>query len=272
MFEIFRAHYPREWADGASRAGGGERWAATAMARRLIGLLREDGALPLRDDDALAAEESSDPSWPPYMCEIPITYPHDYDTLLDAHGAGVRDTPAYALLDWTLTEPEPDEPLDEEEMVSALARHAPALAARARAVLDSVRDMWGRYREEDGFSPAHALGFDAGGLCSRRDDGLAELPALIQHRYDYVCAFNGDVDTDDNPFTHWSPEMWAESGLLTWSLANVQELEEKWGIVCDTQERTRLVWATLAGTDGLARLIGLLEELFCDITDVDAAL
>jgi len=63
--------------------------------------------------------------------------------------------------------------------------------------------------------------------------------------------------------------MWGESGLLTWSLANVQELEEKWGIVCDTQERTRVVWATLAGTDGLARLIGLLEGLFCDSTDVD---
>jgi len=123
--------------------------------------------------------------------------------------------------------------------------------------------------EDSGFSPGDALSFDAGGVCARRDDGLVELPALIQHRYDYLCAFNGDSSEDDNPFTHWDTAQWATSGLLAWSTDNVEDLAEKWAVVCDAQERTRMAWDALAVPDGLQRLIPLLEEMLGADTEAD---
>ena len=314
----------------------GTPWTASTMARRLIGLLRDDETLPLREDADLAAEELANPRCPPYMDAIPIAYPQDYGALLDTHGGAVRDAPAYALLEWILTEPDPYEQGDDEEIAASIVRGCGEFAERGHVVIACARQSWRHYMEDSGFSPGDALSFDAGGVCARRDDGLAELPALIQHRYDYLCAFNGDSSEDDNPFTHWDTTEWAASGLLTWSTDNVEDLTEKWAgvcarrddglvelpaliqhrydylcafngdsseddnpfthwdtaqwaassllawstdnvedlaekwaVVCDAQERTRMAWDALTVPDGLQRLIPLLEEMLGADTEAD---
>ncbi len=247
----------------------GPPWTASTMVRRLIGLLRDDETLPLREDADLAAEELANPRCPPYMDAIPIAYPQDYGALLDTHGGAVRDAPAYALLEWILTEPDPYEQGDDEEIAASIARDCGEFAERGRAVIACARQSWRHCMEDSGFSPGDALSFDAGGVCARRDDGLVELPALIQHRYDYLCAFNGDSSEDDNPFTHWDTAQWAASGLLAWSTDNVEDLAEKWAVVCDAQERTRMAWDALTVPDGLQRLIPLLEEMLGADTEAD---
>jgi len=56
---VYRARYPAEWALESGRAGADRRWPPVGMARRLIGLLRADDALPLRDEASLAADDAA---------------------------------------------------------------------------------------------------------------------------------------------------------------------------------------------------------------------
>jgi len=277
---VYRARYPAEWALESDRAGADRRWTPAGMARRLIGLLRADDALPLRDEASLAEDDAAVRARPPdYLFRIPLDGAQDYSSFLMSHGGAVRDAPAYMLLEWALTGRCLDgAPLDgtaAAEMVDLIALHGRPVADLARSVIARAEEMWEAWWADGAYAPSDMLRLDTAGACGRRRDGFANLPALVGYRADDLRARNGDVDDNDesgNPFLIWPSVDWGDPGdpgPLGWAVENVAALAGYWGEARDIQAATRRAWEALAAPNALLEVVPLLADALGAAPDGD---
>jgi len=277
---VYRARYPAEWALESGRAGADRRWTPARMARRLIGLLRADDALPLRDEASLAEDDAAARARPPdYLFRIPLDGAQDYSSFLMSHGGAVRDAPAYMLLEWALTGRCLDgAPLDgtaAAEMVDLIALHGRPVADLARSVIARAEEMWEAWWADGAYAPSDMLRLDTAGACGRRRDGFANLPALVGYRADDLRARNGDVDDNDesdNPLLIWSSVDWGDPGdpgPLGWAVENVAALAGYWGEARDIQAATRRAWEALAAPDAWLEVVPLLADALGAAPDGD---
>jgi len=268
---VYRARYPAEWALESGRADADRRWTPAGMARRLIGLLRADDALPLRDEASLAADDAAAQARPPdYLFRIPLDGAQDYGSFLMSHGGAVRDAPAYMLLEWALTgrglDGAPPDGTAAAEMVDMIARHGRPVADLARSVIARAEEMWEAWWADGAYAPSDMLRLDTRGACGRRRDGFANLPTLVGYRADDLRAHNGDVDDNDesdNPLLIWPSVDWGDPGdpgPLGWTIENVAALAGYWGEARDIQAATRRAWEALVAPDALLEVVPLLAD------------
>jgi len=270
VIAVYHARYPAEWALESGRAGAHRPWTPAGMARRLIGLLRADDVLPLRDEASLTADDAAARARPPdYLFRIPLDGAQDYGSFLMSHGGAVRDAPAYILLEWALTgrglDGAPPDGTAAAEMVDLIARHGRPVAGLARSVIARAEEMWEAWWADGACAPSDMLRLDTAGA-GRRRAGFANLPALVGYRADDLRARNGDVDDNDesdNPFLIWPSVDWGDPGdpdPLGWAIENVATLAGYWGEARDIQAATRRAWEALAAPDALLEVVPLLAD------------